>query len=71
MVKFKYIGHSWTFCRARSGLSREPSGAVGGRICYYGRRCMCVFWWIFEPIPIPVTSLIPGTAAALGCHQPE
>ena len=20
---------------------------------------LCVFWWIFEPIPIPVTSLVP------------
>ena len=24
-----------------------------------GIAVLCVFWWIFEPIPIPVTSLIP------------
>ena len=24
-----------------------------------GVAVLCVFWWIFEPIPIPVTSLIP------------
>ena len=26
---------------------------------------LCVFWWIFEPIPIPVTSLIPMSVLPL------
>ena len=26
---------------------------------------VCVFWWIFEPIPIPVTSLIPMSVLPL------
>ena len=21
--------------------------------------CWCIIWWIFEPVPIPVTSLLP------------
>lgn len=32
---------------------------------------LCVFWWIFEPIPIPVTSLVPmGVLPLLGVISP-
>ena len=32
---------------------------------------LCVFWWIFEPIPIPVTSLVPmGVLPLLGVLSP-
>ncbi len=32
---------------------------------------LCVFWWIFEPIPIPVTSLVPmGVLPLLGVITP-
>jgi sodium-dependent dicarboxylate transporter 2/3/5 len=32
-----------------------------------GVTVLCVVWWVFEPIPIPVTSLIPlGTLPLLG-----
>jgi sodium-dependent dicarboxylate transporter 2/3/5 len=30
------------------------------KACWTGTVVMlCVIWWIFEPVPIPVTSLIP------------
>ncbi len=34
--------------------------------------CLCAVWWIFEPIPIPVTSLVPLTmfpAVGVLSHQ--
>ena len=39
-------------CAAVLGQSEAASITTGVAV-------LCVFWWIFEPIPIPVTSLIP------------
>ena len=37
---------------AEAGYSRDI--AVTGMVAVW-----CVVWWIFEPLPIPVTSLLP------------
>lgn len=37
-----------------------------------GITCLCALWWIFEPIPIPVTSLLPiALFPLLGVLTPE
>ena len=39
------------------GLSQS---GYGGDIAVVGfLAVLCVIWWVFEPIPIPVTSLLP------------
>lgn len=40
------------FLIARSGLSQDM--AVVGFVAI-----ICIVWWVFEPVPIPVTSLLP------------
>ncbi len=41
-----------SFILLESGMSREAAITAGITV-------LCIIWWIFEPIPIPVTSLIP------------
>ena len=35
------------------------SGMPTAMVVTAGTATLCVLWWIFEPIPIPVTSLLP------------
>ncbi|MDG1772398.1 MAG: SLC13 family permease [Oceanicoccus sp.] len=41
-----------TFLLSQQGLSRDASITAGVTL-------LCILWWVFEPIPIPVTSMIP------------
>ena len=36
----------------RAGM--EPDAAITGMVAVW-----CVVWWVFEPVPIPITSLLP------------
>ncbi|MDB9805870.1 SLC13 family permease, partial [Porticoccaceae bacterium] len=49
-----------TLLMMRAGWARE--GALTG-----GLTVLCALWWIFEPIPIPATAMIPlGVFPLLG-----
>ena len=49
-----------TLSMMQSGWARE--GALVG-----GLTVLCALWWVFEPIPIPATSMIPlGVFPLLG-----
>ena len=33
---------------------------------------LCVIWWVFEPVPIPVTSLLPlAILPFIGCAESQ
>jgi sodium-dependent dicarboxylate transporter 2/3/5 len=50
---------------AAAALSMSQFG-WGSQACWTGAVAMlCVVWWIFEPIPIPATSIIPLAAFPL------
>lgn len=40
------------YCLLQAGLGSDAAITAGITI-------LCVLWWVFEPVPIPVTSLIP------------
>lgn len=46
------------------GLDRSPALVAGVAL-------WCALWWILEPVPIPVTSLIPFAALPLGGVMPH
>lgn len=41
------------------GLWMQSSGWNSGACMTAGLTVVCALWWVFEPIPIPLTSLIP------------
>ncbi len=44
---------------AGTGLGMSAAGQ-GGEVAFVaGLAVLCVIWWVFEPIPIPATSLLP------------
>lgn len=63
-----------------------PGGPVLGLLCYFlmlhlevaqpaaavaGVTLLCAVWWVFEPLPIPVTSIVPfGLFPLLGILSP-
>lgn len=48
-----------------AGLSANSAGAAAVTV-------LCALWWIFEPIPIPVTSLVPlGIFPLVGILSPK
>lgn len=54
-----------------AGLLSHTLGQSQAASITTGVATLCVFWWIFEPIPIPVTSLIPmGVLPLLGVISP-
>jgi sodium-dependent dicarboxylate transporter 2/3/5 len=54
------IGALVTLLMLQSGW--EPKGALAA-----GLTALCALWWVFEPIPIPATSMIPlGVFPLLG-----
>ena len=42
---------------AAAGLSAAGHGSATAVVGFVAT--LCVVWWVFEPIPIPVTSLLP------------
>ena len=42
-----------------SGLAMNSYGWAAAGSLTVGITVLCALWWIFEPIPIPVTSLLP------------
>ncbi len=42
-----------------AGLALQANGFEYAAAVTLGITVLCVVWWIFEPIPIPVTSLLP------------
>ena len=42
-----------------TGLISAASGLAVGAAWTAGIVVLCAIWWVFEPVPIPVTSLIP------------
>jgi sodium-dependent dicarboxylate transporter 2/3/5 len=56
---------------AAVALSMSLSG-WGAEACWTGAvAALCVVWWIFEPIPIPVTSIIPLAVFPLAGVLPQ
>ena len=54
-----------------AGLLSEALGQSQAASITTAVATLCVFWWIFEPIPIPVTSLVPmGVLPLLGVITP-
>jgi sodium-dependent dicarboxylate transporter 2/3/5 len=44
---------------AAAGFAALASGLDGDACLVLSVAVLCVLWWIFEPVPIPVTSLLP------------
>ena len=42
-----------------AGLAMMTAGLTMPMVVTGATAILCVSWWIFEPIPIPVTSLLP------------
>lgn len=54
-----------------AGLLSDALGQAQAASITTSVATLCVFWWIFEPIPIPVTSLVPmGVLPLLGVISP-
>ncbi|MEL0151773.1 MAG: SLC13 family permease [Halieaceae bacterium] len=54
-----------------AGLLSDTLGQAQAASITTAVATLCVFWWIFEPIPIPVTSLVPmGVLPLLGVITP-
>ena len=54
-----------------AGLLSDALGQSQAASITTAVAAVCVFWWIFEPIPIPVTSLVPmGVLPLLGVITP-
>ena len=44
--------------QAHGQQARPRRGKIA--VCWTAAiTCLCAIWWIFEPIPIPATSIIP------------
>ena len=48
-----------------AGWAMEGAGFTWEAAATLGVTVLCVVWWVFEPIPIPATSLIPLAALPL------
>ena len=48
-----------------SGWAMSEAGFAWEAAATLGVTVLCVVWWVFEPIPIPVTSLVPLAALPL------
>lgn len=46
------------YAMSRAGFPIDAAATLGVTV-------LCVVWWVFEPIPIPATSLIPLAALPL------
>jgi len=58
------LGFGLAFALAGSGIER-PAAWVGGIALW------CALWWILEPVPVAVTSLVPFAALPLGGVAPH
>jgi len=55
-----------------AGYLMSLGGSSDGSAITLGITLLCVVWWIFEPVPIPATSLLPLTLLPLsGVLTPE
>jgi solute carrier family 13 (sodium-dependent dicarboxylate transporter), member 2/3/5 len=55
---------------AAAGLAAAGHGGATAVVGFVAT--LCVVWWVFEPVPIPVTSLLPlAVLPLLGVLTPE
>lgn len=55
----KFAGPAGPILAVLAGLLMLSAGFAAAAAVTLGVTLLCVVWWVFEPIPIPATSLVP------------